>query len=129
MSLEAMKQALEALEAMTYAFMDTEGNHGAAEQAAHEVADNAITNLRQAIEQAEKQDEQTQAHPEFLKGYSEGLKASEISEAKFETVYVAQNLCTQCGENIGYLGWLFTKLRVPFLKHRCKAAHGIKEKA
>jgi len=29
-------------------------------------------------------------------------------------------ICTRCGENVGYLGWLFTVLRIPMLKHQCK---------
>ena len=45
---------------------------------------------------------------------------------KFEPKYVVKYLCSRCGENVGYIGWLFTKLRIPFLKHNCEAANGIK---
>ena len=56
MSREAMKLALEALEAMTYAFRDTEGNQGSMEEAAHEVSKKAITKLRRALEQPAQQE-------------------------------------------------------------------------
>ena len=28
--------------------------------------------------------------------------------------------CHRCAENIGYLGWLFTMMQIPMLKHKCK---------
>jgi hypothetical protein len=34
--------------------------------------------------------------------------------------YKVRHICTRCGENVGYLGWMFTTLRVPMLKHQCK---------
>jgi hypothetical protein len=34
--------------------------------------------------------------------------------------YKVRYICTRCRENIGYLGWLFTVLRIPILKHQCK---------
>jgi hypothetical protein len=39
---------------------------------------------------------------------------------KMKHTYVYRYLCTACGENVGYLGWLFSKLRIPMLKHKCK---------
>ncbi len=39
---------------------------------------------------------------------------------KFDPTYVVRHLCIRCGENVGYLGWLFTTLRIPMLKHKCK---------
>jgi len=38
--------------------------------------------------------------------------------------YVVQYTCDQCGESVGYFGWLFTVLRIPLLKHRCKEKSG-----
>jgi hypothetical protein len=34
--------------------------------------------------------------------------------------YVVRHICASCGENVGYLGWLFTVTRMPLLKHQCK---------
>jgi hypothetical protein len=34
--------------------------------------------------------------------------------------YKVRHICTLCGETIGYLGWIFTVLRIPMLKHKCK---------
>jgi hypothetical protein len=39
---------------------------------------------------------------------------------KFEPTYVVRYICSNCEDNIGYLGWLFTVLGIPFLKHQCK---------
>ena len=38
--------------------------------------------------------------------------------------YVVSYICNQCGESVGYFGWLFTVLRMPLLKHRCKEKNG-----
>ena len=37
-----------------------------------------------------------------------------------EPTYVVRHICARCGENVGYLGWLFTVTRIPLLKHQCK---------
>ena len=29
-------------------------------------------------------------------------------------------MCKNCGAIIGYLGWFFTKLRIPLIEHKCK---------
>jgi hypothetical protein len=34
--------------------------------------------------------------------------------------YKVRYICARCGENVGYLGRLFTVLRIPLLKHQCK---------
>jgi hypothetical protein len=40
---------------------------------------------------------------------------------KMKLTYVYRYLCVDCGENVGYLGWMFSKLRIPLLKHKCKS--------
>jgi hypothetical protein len=35
-------------------------------------------------------------------------------------VYTVRHICTRCGENVGYLNWLLTALRIPMIKHKCK---------
>lgn len=40
--------------------------------------------------------------------------------AWYEPEYKVRYTCTRCGENVGYLGWMFTMLRIPMLKHKCK---------
>jgi len=34
--------------------------------------------------------------------------------------YEVRYTCKHCGEVVGYLGWLFTVLRIHMLKHQCK---------
>jgi hypothetical protein len=34
--------------------------------------------------------------------------------------YKVTHMCNHCNQNIGYFGWLFTMLRIPMLKHKCK---------
>ena len=34
--------------------------------------------------------------------------------------YKVSYTCNRCNENVGYLGWLFTTLRIQLLKHKCK---------
>jgi hypothetical protein len=34
--------------------------------------------------------------------------------------YKVRYICTDCGELVGYLGWLFSVLKIPMLKHQCK---------
>jgi len=44
----------------------------------------------------------------------------DIEELFMKPEYEVRYTCKHCGENVGYLGWLFTVLRIPMLKHKCK---------
>jgi hypothetical protein len=44
----------------------------------------------------------------------------DIEELFMKPEYKVRHICTDCGENVGYLGWLFAVLRIPMLKHKCK---------
>ena len=58
MTIEAMKLALEALEGLTGAFLDTEGSHGDVENNAMDAGREAITAIKEALaEQTAQQQE------------------------------------------------------------------------
>ena len=52
---EALKLALEALEQTTYAFLDTEGNHGQIETDAIDASYKAITAIKEALAKPEQE--------------------------------------------------------------------------
>jgi hypothetical protein len=44
----------------------------------------------------------------------------DIEELFMKPTYEVRYICKHCGEVVGYLGWLFTVLHIPMLKHKCK---------